>query len=301
MRFAKWFPAALLVVAIAAALLAWQDSGSDKAQAMAASSPTAATQTNAAAQAETKPSIFPMPVDEVPLAEQVQALMATGDPEKAYHAYLLLARCEQFIRDGDRPTFDVELLKTKRPEYLPGYRGMNEQEKQHDTKLCSGMTGRLRLSKLESLAIAVKAGVMGAVAAFAQEGPFGDPSALKTRPDDPLVQEWKAVARAQLVSAVEAGTDISVLTYLAAENHNGSDLFEKNMLLACRYFMAQGLVDGEQYGAESMSAKWFAKDGEFMVAMAKEFSPAERAAELAAAQHIADNFREQRKHAGDKR
>ncbi|SFL67520.1 hypothetical protein [Rugamonas rubra] len=301
MRFKKWFPGALLAAAIAAALLAWQDSGSSTAQAVAASSSKAAPQTSAPARAETKPSMFPVPVDEVPLAEQVQGLMATGDPEKAYHAYLLLARCEQFIRDGDRPTFDVELLKTKRPEYLPGYRGMNEQEKQHDTKLCSGMTERLRLSKLESLAIAVKAGVMGAVAAFAQEGPFGDPGALKTRPDDPLVQEWKAVARAQLVSAVEAGTDISAIMYLAAESQNGSDLFEKNMLLAYRYFMAQGLFDGEQYGAESMSAKWFAKDGEFMVAMGKDLSPAERAAELAAAQHIADNFREQRKLAGDKR
>jgi hypothetical protein len=82
MRFEKWFPGALLAAAIAAALLAWQDSGSGKAQAVAASSPKAATQPSAPAQTETKPSIFSVPVDEVPLAEQIQGLMATGDPEK---------------------------------------------------------------------------------------------------------------------------------------------------------------------------------------------------------------------------
>jgi hypothetical protein len=301
MRFAKWFPAALLVVAIAAALLAWQDSGSDKAQAMAASSPTAATRTSVAAQAEMKPSIFSVAVDEVPLAEQVQGLMATGDPEKAYQAYRLLADCAVFNREGDRLTVDGELMATMRPAYLPGFRGMNEQEKQHDTKLCGGMTERLRLSRLDSLAIAAKAGVPGAAVAFAKEGPFGDSSALQTRPNDPLVQEWKAVARAQLTSAAEAGVDSIAITYLAGENYKGSDLFEKNVLLAYRYNIANGLIDSEQYGPEFMLAKLFAKDSESMVAMAKDFSPADRAAALDAAQHILDNFREQRKHAGAKR
>jgi hypothetical protein len=301
MRFEKWFPAALLAAAIAAALLAWQDSGSSTASAVGASSPKAATQSIAPAQVETKPSIFSAPFDEAPLAEQVQQLMATGDPEKAYLAYRLLADCAVFNREGDRLTVDGELMATMRPGYLPGFRGMNEQEKQHDTKLCGGMTERLRLSRLDSLGIAAKAGVLGAAVEFAKEGPFGDSSALKTRSSDPLVQEWMAVARAQLVSAAEAGTDSIAIAYLAGQHYNGSDLFEKNIRLAYRYDIAAGLIDGERYGPDVVLAKLFAKESAPMLAMAKDFSPAERTAELDAAQHILDNFREQQKHAGDKR
>ena len=76
-------------------------------------------------------------------------------------------------------------------------RGMTEREKQHDARLCGPMTERERQARLDYLAIALEAGVRGAAEAFLEAGPFGDPSALQTRPDDPLVKEWKATARAE--------------------------------------------------------------------------------------------------------
>lgn len=302
MRLERWFLGTLSAAAIVAALLTWQDNGSGMAQAVGVSLPTAATRPTAPAQAATKQWALSVSLDEVPLTEQVERLMATHDPAKAYLAYRLLSDCDEFNNQHDRLIFDeAELMKTTKPGYVPGLRGMNEREKQHDTKLCSSMTERERLSRLDYLAIAAKAGVRGSAVAFAKEGPFGDPTALKTRPSDPLVQEWKALARAQLISAAEAGTDTSDISYLAAENYNGSDLFEKNLLLAYRYNIANGLIYGEIYGPEFVLVKSSAKDSEQMVAMGKDFSPEERAAELDAAQHIANNFREQRKHAGDKR
>lgn len=51
------------------------------------------------------------------------------------------------------------------------------------------MTERMRLSRFDYLAVAVKAGISGALIQMATEGPFGDSTALSTRPDDPLVQE----------------------------------------------------------------------------------------------------------------
>lgn len=297
-RLDKWLLGALSAAAMVATLLTWQDTRSDRDDAVGLSLPTAATRP---VQAPTGPKLgaFPMPPDEVPLTEQVLRLMATQDPAKIYLAYRLLSGCDEFNKEHDRLTFDEAELKNAKPGYVPGFRGMNEREKLHDAKLCRGMTERERLSRLDYLAIAAKAGVPGSAVAFVKEGPFGDPSALKTRPSDPLVQEWKALAKAQLISAAETGADTEAISDLAAENYNGSELFEKNLLLAYRYNIASGLIYREMYGPEVMLSKVFAKDSERMAAMGKDFSVEERAAELVAAQRIVDNAREQRKRSGD--
>jgi hypothetical protein len=146
---------------------------------------------------------------------------------------------------------------------------------------------------LDYLAIAAKAGVPGAAVSFAREGPFGDRSALKTRPNDPLVQEWRAQAVAQMISAAESGSELSVIQYVAVESSIGTELFDKNPRLAYRYNFATGLLIGELAGPEF--AKPWEQDSELMRLLAKDLSPEERAAELAAAQQIANRFRERHK------
>jgi hypothetical protein len=50
--------------------------------------------------------------------------------------------------------------------------------------------------------------------ALVEEGPFGDPSALETRPDDPLVKEWKdKVALRDIVVKVDGLTEDEAIPF----------------------------------------------------------------------------------------
>lgn len=62
--------------------------------------------------------------------------------------------------------------------------------------------------------------VPGAAIEFLAAGPFGDPDALSTRPDDPLVQAWRAKAVDYLIEAAESG-DVDSLSTLSVLNANG--------------------------------------------------------------------------------
>lgn len=237
--------------------------------------------------------VSPMPTGDVSLSRQVQELVATRDPEKLYLAYGLLAGCVEFNRDHDRMIYD-EGLRGKSAEDNFGYRHMTEQEKAREIKSCGAMTERERQSRLEYLAAAARAGVPGSAISFLREGPFGDPSALQTRPNDPLVQEWKTLAKAQLTAEADAGKDLAAVNYIATEYAAGSLTFEQNGRLAYRYFLANGLIHKELFGPDSDVAEFFAEDSALMASIGQDLSPAERAAETAAAKQIAENFRKRR-------
>jgi hypothetical protein len=212
-----------------------------------------------------------------PLNVQVERLLATHRPEDAYRAYWLVADCAAFNLSGDRIVFDEEEIRQHTPGALPGFRGMSAEEKRRDATLCAGMTERERQSRLDYLALAANAGVFGAAVNFANEGPFGDPSALQSRPDDPLVREWKATASAQLTQAAEAEADMGAILYLADAYANGGPLTGKNPLLAYRYLVARTLIEDE-----------LARRPEPTHVAAPDLSPEQGAAELAAARRIGD-------------
>jgi hypothetical protein len=297
MRVDKRFLVTTTVVAIAAGLLGWQSSGSGTANAGDVSARTAARPPAAPAQGAKTRLTRAAPSDEVSLTQQVDGLMVTHDPAKAYLAYRLLADCAEFNKEHDRLTFDQAVLKKPKPGYLPGFRGLTEREKLDETKLCNGMTERERQIRLDYLAIAAKAGVTAAAVAFAQEGPFGDPTALTTRPSDPLVREWKALAIAQLTSAAEAGGELLAMNYLIGQYGSGSDIAEKNLPLTYRYELAMGLIYRDLVGPGIGLPKLFAEDSEMMIAAAKELSPEERAAQVDAARRIAGIASDKRKRA----
>jgi hypothetical protein len=234
--------------------------------------------------------------DDQLLQVQVARLLATHDPADAFRAYELGAECDGFNRNHDLLVFDEEEFKRWKGDTLPGYRGMNASEKAHETRICSGMTERERVARLDYLAVAVAAGVPGAAVAFAHEGPFGDASAPKTRPDDPLVVAWKATAKARLSEAAETG-DMKALNYWQGQNAGGSDLTEQNTALSYRYLLAQGLIESDRLGPNSGIARLYAPDGDLANGMAGDLNAAQRAAELAAARRIADVAKERRKHA----
>jgi hypothetical protein len=234
----------------------------------------------------------PPAAPEPALGAQVDQLLATHDPEDALAAYWLIANCETFNREHDRAVYDLEEVKQQR-NMIP-FRMMNDSEKQHDTRLCMGMSERMRLSRFDYLGTAVKAGLSGALIQTAEEGPFGDNTALATRPDDPLVREWKASVLSQLSSKAEDG-DLQALGYLWIHELIGNTLIAKDQALAYRYAVARGLIAGEIRGPDDIEAKMFAPESPEIKSMV-DLTPEQRAAELVAAQRIADKARERRQH-----
>jgi len=291
MRVLKWGAGLASVGVITAVLMNWPGNG-DSDAGRASAGKVAASVSNALPVQTKISQKAPSTPNEMMLSTQVQELVATGDPNKLYEAYILLADCVEFNKEHDRMVRDE---KGPSAENVFGYRHMTEQEKLQDAKRCGPMTERERQSRIAYLSIAAKAGVPGSAVAFLREGPFGDNSALETRPSDPLVQEWKALARSQLTAEAEAGIDLGAINYLASEELSGTGVFEKNMRLAYRYFLALGLIESEVAGPNSDVAKFYGDDGQLLNLVGADLSPAERAAELAAAQQIAKKFRDSQK------
>lgn len=219
------------------------------------------------------------------LAEQVDRLVASGNPQAAFDAYRLLSNCATFNRDGDRLMFDLQDMR-RADGGLPGFRSMTDAEKAHDARLCAGMTERMRVSRIDYLAIAARAGVMGAAIQMAVEGPFGDLTALQTRPDDPLVQAWKQEVQALLEKAAN-DADIDALEYISFRQQNGDAVFDRNPALAYRYGVARGLIYRDMMGPTDTLHILYAPDGELMRTVGAELSTGQRAAEVAAATRIA--------------
>jgi hypothetical protein len=282
----RWTAGLLAIGALAAGLFAWQREPADTPAAQAPATPPSSLPAQAAAPPPAHAQSLPALPEEPPLSVQVERLLATHDPADAYRAYWLIADCAEFNANPDRLIFDEQLARNPEPDSVP-VRAMSDEEKRHDTKLCSGLTERERQSRLDYLAIAARAGVPRAAVIFATEGPFGDPSALKTRPGDPLVQEWKATANAQLMQAADAA-DMGALDYLTNNYRNGSEVVDQNPVLAARYGMALGLIYAQILGPDDMLAKMYTQQASQTLETAAGISPEQRAAELAAARRIAD-------------
>jgi hypothetical protein len=148
------------------------------------------------------------------------------------------------------------------------------------------MTERERQARLDHLAMAVKAGVPSAAWIFATEGPFGDPSALKTRRDDPLVQAWKATATAQLVRDAERGEPATLIAW-GMEKLNGSDFTDKDSVGGYGYLLAFGMIQADREGSGDTGAQLYAEGSAMMNAIAAGLTPQQRATALAEARRIA--------------
>jgi hypothetical protein len=133
------------------------------------------------------PAPVPAPVE--PLAQRIDRLAASGDARDAYRAWWLLHACVVFERTGRLPERDG-----------------NEPDTLADpAHACATLNERTKMARIDHLERAARAGVDGALAELVEEGPFGDPTALMTRPDDPLVKEWKARVNGMLSAQAEDG------------------------------------------------------------------------------------------------
>jgi hypothetical protein len=181
----------------------------------------------------------------VPLARQVDRLLASGKPEDAYRAYALVQACVYFARDGDLYTPGEILPGAVMPEFI----GMTEEQKARQVQLCKPVTQRMLDSRLDHLAIAAKAGVRGASVDFYVVGPFGDNSALQSRPGDPLVIQWKQQAIEHLNASADKG-DMASLGLLVMHRLGRSDL-APDPVRAQTYTIAWRTIIGQKAGPAS--------------------------------------------------
>jgi hypothetical protein len=124
-----------------------------------------------------------------PLAQRIERLAASGDPRDAYRAWWLLHACVVFGRTG----------------HLPEPDGTEPDRIADPAHACATVNERMKMARIDHLERAARAGVDGALAELVEEGPFGDPTALTTRPDDPLVKEWKERINGMLNEQAEQG------------------------------------------------------------------------------------------------
>ena len=272
---------AIAVLAAALALAYWflPDDGAPVA---ASAVPAPAQGRSLAAYFTLDASAVPVPdpvAPPVPLAQQLARLAASGRPEDAYAAYNLLDDCISFEKEGRLPGLEFELG-----------REMTAEEKTAQRQLCAGLTQRQREDRLAYLATAAKAGVPGAATLFLSEGPFGDRSALRNRPDDPLVQAWKRQAIAQLTAQADEAELSSVSTLMMAYLRDG-EVVQKDAPQAYGYLLALRQVYDDIL-APGVTNPY---QDEYWHWLQDELTPAQQAAAAAKAQAIVAKYRQ---HAG---
>jgi hypothetical protein len=151
------------------------------------------------------------------LGERIAALAATRDPADALQAYQMMEACEL-----QRPVFDMDPMP---PVFLLR------------KKQCATINEVMRRSRHDYLRAAAYAGVPGAGSDWLRYGPSGDMEALRTRPDDPSVAEWKRQAVALVTRDADRG-DFNALQDLMIGYRGKTPLFEADPSRELAYAMA---------------------------------------------------------------
>jgi hypothetical protein len=168
--------------------------------------------------------------DARPLADVIAALTATRNPADALKVYQIIDGCESL-----RPVFEIEPMP---PVFLP------------QKKRCASITDVMRRSRYDYLRTAAYAGLPGAGSDWLRHGPSGGMDALRTRPDDPSVIEWKQQARALVIRDGDQG-DINALQDLIAGYAGKTPIFDADPSQELAYAIAyKDVVDLLQLGMQ---------------------------------------------------
>jgi hypothetical protein len=151
------------------------------------------------------------------LADDIAALTATRQPADALTAYQMIDGCEAL-----RPVFDIDPM----PDVLLARK-----------KQCATITDAMRRAQYDYLREAAFAGVPGVGSAWIRYGPSGDRDALRTKPDDPSVIEWKRQAMALVVRDGDQG-DFNALQDLMNGYEGKGLVFDADPTRALAYAMA---------------------------------------------------------------
>lgn len=160
-----------------------------------------------------------------PAEEHVEDMVraAAGDPEKSFIAFQKIEECLTLERDKEivddidvkmgkqESGFELQILEHK----------ADELTLQRLRRTCAGLTGRTRLDRFQLLRYAVDRNVSGALTVYIFAGPHGERSALKERPLDPVVVEWRNDALRRLDEHIAQGYPDALLIGATAYNQLG--------------------------------------------------------------------------------
>jgi hypothetical protein len=186
------------------------------------------------------------------LSAKVKALAASSEPRDAFTAFHILSQCK-LARDEERQ-YQLTKQSERDPERAwlvqAGVVGAKAIE-----KACGDLDESDFRDRIVLVERAAEAGVPMAAIRLANEGPWGDESALHTRWDDPVVQEWRQKVIRLTHLAARKG-DVASLSSLQAQYEDGAGLIaEKNPELALQFAVAKHMVYEAQTGRKMIGAK----------------------------------------------
>jgi hypothetical protein len=222
---------------------------------------------------------LPVAAPAEPLAQRIERLAASGDPHDAFQAWWLLHACVVFERTGRLPARD----------------GRDREVPADPAHACATLNERSKMARIDHLERAARARVDGALGELVEEGPFGDPTALATRPDDPLVKEWKARVNGMLNDQAEQG-DWSSLYHVFTGFLFGHPAIAADRQSALAYGMALRDIMVKLDGVPEQQAIPF--NGPFLDGIGAGLTPTEKAWAQARADAIVARAADQRGRSG---
>jgi hypothetical protein len=165
-----------------------------------------------------------------PLVEVIAALTATRNAADALKVYQIIDGCESL-----RPVFEIDPMP---PVFLP------------QKRRCASITDVMRRSRYDYLRTAAYAGSPGVGSEWLRYGPSGDMEALRTRPNDPSVIEWKQQALALVIRDGDQG-DFNALQDLMVGYAGKTPIFDADPSRELAYAIAyKDVVDLLQLGMQ---------------------------------------------------
>lgn len=196
-----------------------------------------------------------------------------GNAQDAMRAYKLATNCELLH------TLREDIARNPKREGAEQMRAALDA-KDRDLKGCEEVPFKLIAERYTNLLLAAKAGVPGAAVLLFGAGPNGDAAALSSRPDDPLVVEWKN-AVLELVTRDAMQGDVDALATLSLAYAQGT-VVSRDTSLALAYLEAMHDVKELQTGRLSAFRE------QDLARFANGMSPAEVARAKAHAKEIVD-------------
>jgi hypothetical protein len=152
------------------------------------------------------------------------SLARSGDKDAAYNVYQAAAVCAS----NDEPA--------------PAYNSAAELDRFLDQRkkllaLCEGVNPAQLQERLSFLALAARAGKVEAQIDYFMEGPYGHDTDLAKNADDPVVQQWKTEAVAELKSAAGQGEPFALA--LLAQVYDAGELLPRDAKLSLAYKVAE--------------------------------------------------------------
>ncbi len=161
---------------------------------------------------------------------RIDLLLKSGRPTDAFEAYKLINKCVVWS--------DNARLLTSLPVGTDAdvIRKSLEATIKLDVTACQGIDQRKIADRHILLDLASKYNVPGAALEFLSTGPYGDPSAIELRPNDPLVSKWRLQAIEYLLLAGRGG-DVNAFAALSNIYQSGG-VAERNLELSLTYAVA---------------------------------------------------------------